>query len=166
MHCPRRRRHSAGARKEHRLHVDLRPGEKLFFHTSCGWMMWNWQLSALASGVEIVLFDGAVTSPRTLWDIVCDERVNVFGTSPAYLKLCQNLSFRSDRELPALRAILSTGSILYDEQFDWVEANVKHVRKVDFRRQRHYRVLRVGKSQPPGVARRGAVPEPGLDVRA
>ena len=113
--------------KEHRLHVDLRPGEKLFFHTSCGWMMWNWQLSALASGVEIVLFDGAVTSPRTLWDIICDERVSVFGTSPAYLKLCQNLGFRPDRELPALRAILSTGSILYDEQFDWVEANVKHV---------------------------------------
>ncbi len=89
--------------------------------------MWNWQLSALASGVEIVLFDGAVTSPKTLWDIVCDERVNVFGTSPAYLKLCQNLGFRPDRELSALRAILSTGSILYDEQFDWVEANVKRV---------------------------------------
>lgn len=113
--------------KEHRLHVDLRPGEKLFFHTSCGWMMWNWQLSALACGVEIVLFDGAVNSPSTLWDIVCNESVNVFGTSPAYLKLCQNLGFRANRELPALRAVLSTGSILYDEQFDWVEANVKRV---------------------------------------
>jgi acetoacetyl-CoA synthetase len=113
--------------KEHRLHVDLRRGDKLFFHTSCGWMMWNWQLSALASGVEVVLFDGGVSSPETLWNIVSDEQINVFGTSPAYIKLCQNLGFRPSRRFPALRAVLSTGSILYDDQFDWVADNVKRV---------------------------------------
>jgi acetoacetyl-CoA synthetase len=113
--------------KEHRLHGDLRAGEKLFFHTSCAWMMWNWQLSALACGAEIVLFDGAVSAPNTLWNIVSDERVNVFGTSPAYIKLCQNQGFRPNCEFPALRAVLSTGSILYDEQFDWVADNVNCV---------------------------------------
>ncbi len=113
--------------KEHRLHGDLRRGEKLFFHTSCAWMMWNWQLSALACGAEIVLFDGAVGAPNTLWDIASDERVNVFGTSPAYVKLCQNQGFRPNRAFPALRAVLSTGSILYDEQFDWVADNVSRV---------------------------------------
>src|SRR5438874_11102256 len=53
--------------KEHRLHCDLRTGDKLFFQTSCGWMMWNWQLSALASGVELVLYDGPLEGPETLW---------------------------------------------------------------------------------------------------
>ena len=64
--------------KEHRLHCDLRSGERLFFQTSCGWMMWNWQLSALASGVELVLYDGPLSSPETLWRIVAEERVSVF----------------------------------------------------------------------------------------
>ncbi|WP_428483819.1 acetoacetate--CoA ligase [Rhodopila sp.] len=113
--------------KEHRLHGDLRRGETLFFHTSCAWMMWNWQLSALACGARIVLFDGAISGPNTLWDIVANERVNIFGTSPAYIKLCQNQGFRPDHAFPTLRAILSTGSILHDQQFDWVTDNVKHV---------------------------------------
>jgi len=112
--------------KEHRLHCDLRPGERLFYQTSCGWMMWNWQLSALASGVELVLYDGALASPETLWQIVAEERVNVFGTSPAYLKLCEDagLSPRRRFDLSALRTVLSTGSILYPRQFDWAAAEI------------------------------------------
>jgi acetoacetyl-CoA synthetase len=112
--------------KEHRLHCDLRPGERLFFQSSCGWMMWNWQLSALASGVELVLYDGVVSPPDVLWRIVAEEQVNVFGTSPAYLRLCEDLhlSPRRDFDLGALRAVLSTGSILYPRQFDWVADNV------------------------------------------
>lgn len=112
--------------KEHRLHCDLRPGERLFFQTSCGWMMWNWQLSALASGVELVLYDGAVSSPDLLWRIAAEERVNVFGTSPAYLRLCEDMhvSPQRDFDLGALRTVLSTGSILYPAQFDWVAAEV------------------------------------------
>jgi acetoacetyl-CoA synthetase len=112
--------------KEHRLHGDLRPSDRLFFHTSTGWMMWNWQLSALACGAEIVLYDGPVTGPEALWRIVSDHDVTVFGTSPPYLKLCEDAGYSPRKQLPlrALRAMMSTGSILHDHQFDWVERNV------------------------------------------
>ncbi|MGF6313690.1 acetoacetyl-CoA synthetase [Bradyrhizobium sp. i1.8.4] len=113
--------------KEHRLHCDLAPGDKLFFQTSCGWMMWNWQLSALASGVEIVLYDGLLEGPDTFWRIVAEERVTVFGTNPAYLHFCEHVGFSPRRmfNLSALRAVLSTGSILYPRQYDWVRDQVK-----------------------------------------
>lgn len=109
--------------KEHRFHVDLRPGERLFFHTSAAWMMWNWQLSALASGAELVLYDGPLEGPQTLWELVRRERVNVFGTSPPYLQLCQDNGYHPG-DLPALRTVLSTGSILHDWQYDWVAEHV------------------------------------------
>jgi acetoacetyl-CoA synthetase len=112
--------------KEHRLHVDLRPGETLFFHTSAAWMMWNWQLTALASRAHLLLYDGPVIGPETLWKIVSEEQVNVFGTSPPYLRLCEEHGFRPAAALPldSLRSILSTGSILADRQYDWVAENV------------------------------------------
>jgi acetoacetyl-CoA synthetase len=112
--------------KEHRLHVDLRPPDKLFFHTSCAWMMWNWQLSALASGVELVLYAGGVQAPDTLWRVVAQESVTVFGTSPAYLKMTEDSSFSPKKELsiPHLRGILSTGAVLHDAQYDWVRDKV------------------------------------------
>jgi acetoacetyl-CoA synthetase len=113
--------------KEHRLHCDLRAGDKLFFQTSCGWMMWNWQLSALASGVELVLYDGPIEGPETLWRLVSEERVAVFGTSAAFLHFCEGAGFSpGDRsDLAALRSVLSTGSILYPRQYDWVRGHVK-----------------------------------------
>lgn len=113
--------------KEHRLHCDLRPGERLYFHTSCNWMMWNWQLSALASGVEIVCYDGPIAAVDTLWRLVADERVAVFGTSPPYLRMCEEAGLEPGRQfdLQALRAILSTGSVLHDRQFEWVAGAVK-----------------------------------------
>ncbi|MDH2355113.1 acetoacetate--CoA ligase [Bradyrhizobium sp. SSUT112] len=130
--APKCIRHSAGGTllehvKEHRLHCDLGPGDKLFFQTSCGWMMWNWQLSALASGVEIVLYDGPLGGPDTFWRIVTEERVTVFGTNPAYLHFCEAKGFSPGRvfDLSALRVVLSTGSILYPRQYDWVSAQVK-----------------------------------------
>jgi len=112
--------------KEHRLHCDLRPGDTLYFHTSTAWMMWNWQLSALASGVHVVLHDGPVTGPDALWDLVSAHRVTVFGTSPAYLQLCQDAGVRpaDAGNLGALRAVLSTGAVLHDWQFDWVAETV------------------------------------------
>jgi acetoacetyl-CoA synthetase len=115
--------------KEHRLHTDIRRGELLFYQTSLAWMMWNWQLSALASGAGIVCYDGAVTGPDTLWNIVASERVTVFGTSPAYLQLCEELRYPPARslDLSALRAVLSTGSILHDQQYDWVREQVGDV---------------------------------------
>jgi acetoacetyl-CoA synthetase len=115
--------------KEHRLHCDLRAGDKLFFHTSTAWMMWHWQLSALASGAEIVLHDGPLADPGALWRLVSREQVTVFGTSPAYLQLCQDAGFAPGRELSlaSLRAVLSTGSVLHDGQYDWMMASVKPV---------------------------------------
>jgi len=113
--------------KEHRLHCDLKAGDKLFFQTSCGWMMWNWQLSALASGAELVLYDGPLEGPETLWRLVADEDVTVFGTSAAFLQFCEGKGFSPGRRfaLPALRSVLSTGSILYPRQYDWVKEHVK-----------------------------------------
>jgi acetoacetyl-CoA synthetase len=114
--------------KEHRLHCDLRGGDRLFYQTSTAWMMWNWQLTALASGVELVLYDGPV-NPDTLWKIVADKEVTIFGTSPAYLQMGARSELVPGKtlDLPALRAILSTGSILYPEQQQWVTDNVKDV---------------------------------------
>ncbi|CAB3758845.1 Acetyl-coenzyme A synthetase [Paraburkholderia humisilvae] len=113
--------------KEHRLHSDLRPGDKMYFHTSCAWMMWNWQLSALASGVEIVTYSGPLASVDTLWRLVADEQVTVFGTSPAYLKMCSEAGLEPAREfdLHALRAMMSTGAVLFDAQFEWIRDHVK-----------------------------------------
>ena len=124
--------HSAGGTllehlKEHLLHGDLRRGDKMFFHTSTGWMMWNWQLSALATGAEIVLYDGAVTDPDDLWRIVAEEQVTAFGTSPTFLRMCQNGGYSPRRrglDLTQLRSIMSTGAILYDDQYYWARDNV------------------------------------------
>lgn len=112
--------------KEHRLHGDLRPTDKLFFQTSCSWMMWNWQLSALATGAEIVLYAGAMGDPSVLWRVVSEEGVTAFGTSPAHLQMCQDAGFSPARELPLdrLRVVMSTGSILPDPAYDWVRDNV------------------------------------------
>ena len=116
--------------KEHRLHGDLGPADTLFFQTSAAWMMWNWQLSALACGARIVVFDGPLAGPETLWKIVAEERVTVFGTSPPYLQLCQDSGYSPRRQdpPPALRSVLSTGSVLRDWQYDWVAAEVGPVK--------------------------------------
>jgi acetoacetyl-CoA synthetase len=112
--------------KEHRLHGDLGPDDTLYFHTTTAWMMWNWQLSALAVGAHIVLYDGPVRGPETLWELVAEQGVTVFGTSPAYLQLCQDAGYRpaDTVELSRLRAVLSTGAVLHDWQFDWVAGAV------------------------------------------
>src|SRR5262249_17115127 len=112
--------HGAGGtllehQKEHRLHTDLGPQDTLFFQTSCGWMMWNWLISALACGARIVLYDGSVSYPNDdeLWRLVAREQVTVFGTSPAYLQYCRDAGIvPKDRvALSALKAVQSTGSI-------------------------------------------------------
>ncbi|MFT0173261.1 acetoacetate--CoA ligase [Paraburkholderia mimosarum] len=113
--------------KEHRLHSDFRAGDKLYFHTSCSWMMWQWQLSALASGVEIITYDGPIANIDTLWRLVADESVTVFGTSPAYLKMCSEAKLVPGQQfdLRALRALMSTGAVLFDAQYEWIRQNVK-----------------------------------------
>ena len=110
--------------KEHQLHSDLHPGDRLFFFTTCGWMMWNWLASALASRATVVLFDGSPFHPDegVLWRLASEERVALFGTSPKYLAALEKSGYRpADQvELAQLRTILSTGSPLAHEQFDFV----------------------------------------------
>ncbi|TYP86224.1 acetoacetate--CoA ligase [Blastococcus xanthinilyticus] len=108
--------------KEHRLHGDLRAGETLYFHTTTAWMMWNWQLSALAVGAHVVVYDGPIAGPHTLWELAAEHQVAVLGTSPPYLQMCQDENYRpvDAVDLHALRAVLSTGAVLHDWQFDWV----------------------------------------------
>lgn len=114
--------------KEERLHSDFGPGDRLQFTTSCGWMMWNWQLSVLASGAAIVAYDGSPTwpEPDALWRVVAEEGSTVFGTSPAYLQYCRESGLvpREAHDLSRLRAMQSTGSVLAERLYDWVAANV------------------------------------------
>ena len=117
--------------KEHRLHGDLRPSDKLYFHTTCAWMMWNWLVSALSVGAEIVLYEGSVSYPEidSLWQLVARERVTVLGTSPAFLQFTASAALvPGDRcDLTSLRAVLSTGSILPDTAFEWIRDHVARV---------------------------------------
>ncbi|MER2268622.1 acetoacetate--CoA ligase [Methylobacterium oxalidis] len=115
--------------KEHRLHADLRANEKLFFYTTTAWMMWNWQLSALAVGCEIVLYDAPLSNTEAFWRTVSEERVSVLGTSPPFLRMCEDAKYVPSEKFTfeALRAVQSTGSILDARQYDWVRQNVKDV---------------------------------------
>ena len=116
--------------KEHRLHLDLQRDERIFYFTTCGWMMWNWLVSALATQATIVLYDGAPGAPDNesiLWDLAAEERVTVFGTSAKFLALSEKSGLAPVRthDLSAMRAILSTGSPLAAHSFDYVARDVK-----------------------------------------
>ncbi len=115
--------------KELVLHTDLRADDRIFYYTTCGWMMWNWLVSSLAVGATVVLYDGAplTPSPTILWDLVEAERVSVFGTSAKYIALTQKegLEPSTTHDLGALRAVLSTGSPLAAHSFDYVYGSVK-----------------------------------------
>ncbi len=126
--------HSAGGTllqhlKEHRLHCDLRPGETLFYFTTCGWMMWNWLVSGLAAGVTLALYDGSPFAPsgRVLFDYIDAAKINVFGTSAKFIDAVKKsgLSPRETHDLSSMRMILSTGSPLVPESFDFVYEEVK-----------------------------------------
>jgi acetoacetyl-CoA synthetase len=116
-------------RKEHLLHGDLKPDDRLFFFTTCGWMMWNWLASALATGCTLVLYEGSPFAPDrdVLWRLAERERVTHFGTSPKYLSALQKDGGAPGRDfdLGALRTVFCTGSPLAPEQFDYVHAAVK-----------------------------------------
>ena len=113
---------------EHQLSTDLHPGDVLSWFTTCGWMMWNWLASALASEATIVLYDGSPTEPDAgaLWRQAAEFGVTHFGTSPKFLSACEKLDMvpKEEADLSALRAIMSSGAPLNPEQFDWVYANV------------------------------------------
>ncbi|MGE4218993.1 MAG: acetoacetate--CoA ligase [Alphaproteobacteria bacterium] len=115
--------------KEHRLHCDMKPGDRVFYFTTCGWMMWNWLVGALASEATLALYDGSPTypGPETLWDYAESAGINQFGTSAKYIDGLNNAGFRAigRYRLPALRVIASTGSPLVPEGFDYVYRNLK-----------------------------------------
>jgi acetoacetyl-CoA synthetase len=114
--------------KELVLHTDLTRDDRIFYFTTCGWMMWNWLVSSLAVGATVVLFDGApMAPPNILWDMAERERVTVFGTSAKYLALAEKEGLRPARthDLRELRAILSTGSPLAPSGFDYAYRDIK-----------------------------------------
>ena len=110
--------------KEHVLHTDISTADRLFYFTTCGWMMWNWLVSGLAAGATLVLFDGSpfFNDGRILWQMAEAEKVTVFGTSAKYISALEKAGVRPADEfsLPGLRAVLSTGSPLAPESFDYV----------------------------------------------
>ena len=115
--------------KELVLHSDVRREDTLMYYTTCGWMMWNWMASTLAVGATLVLFDGSPSypTPAVLWNIVDSENVSVFGTSAKWISASEKADIKpmQSHKLKALRTILSTGSPLGDESFDYIYGNVK-----------------------------------------
>jgi acetoacetyl-CoA synthetase len=115
--------------KEHRLHCDLEPTDTLCFQTSTGWMMWNWTLSALATGTRIVLYDGSVSFPErdSFLQVAARERVTVLGISPAYLQYLLDAGVTGTHEpLREVRTILSTGSVLPARLHRWAREHLSH----------------------------------------
>ena len=113
--------------KELSLHTDLHAGDRLLFYTTTGWMMWNWILSALALGVTLVLYDGAPFAPdQRLWDLVDAEKLTHLGAGAKYYAECEKrqLSPRHTHDLRSLRGLLSTGSPLAHESFDYLYREV------------------------------------------
>ncbi|MCE5982978.1 acetoacetate--CoA ligase [Pseudomonas sp. LF19] len=126
--------HSAGGvllqhLKEHGLHNDLGNDDVLFYYTTCGWMMWNWLVSGLAVGATLVLYDGSPfhPGPERLLDLVDSERISAFGTSAKYLAALEQagLQPRLSHRLDSLKLLLSTGSPLSPESYDYVYREFK-----------------------------------------
>jgi acetoacetyl-CoA synthetase len=111
------------------LHTDLTRSDTIFYFTTCGWMMWNWLTSSLAVGATLVLFDGNPFHPHpgALWEMAQDEKITVFGTSAGYIAALMNTGVKPGRQydLKPLRAVLSTGSPLSIEGFEFVYRDVK-----------------------------------------
>jgi len=110
--------------KEHGLHTDLTSDDVLFYFTTCGWMMWNWLASGLALGATLVLYDGSPFEPSAerLIDLIDAEQISIFGTSAKYLAALEKAGIEPNRthQLSDLKAVLSTGSPLAHEGFDYV----------------------------------------------
>jgi acetoacetyl-CoA synthetase len=115
--------------KEHQLHSDIRPGDRQFYFTTCGWMMWNWLVTGLASGATLLLYDGSPFHPNgnAVFDFVQDERCSFFGTSAKFIDACAKAGLKpiETHDLSSVRTIGSTGSPLLPESFDYVYASIK-----------------------------------------
>ncbi len=116
--------------KDHQLHCNLGKNDRLLFYSTCGWMMWNWLVTALASRCAIVLYDGAPllsSNPEILWEVCEDEGVTAFGAGARYYGELQNLNLEPGKKFPLrdLKLIMSTGSILAPESYDYIYAAIK-----------------------------------------
>ncbi len=115
--------------KEHKLHCDIKPDDNVFYFTTCGWMMWNWLISALASDACLLLYDGSPFYPNgnVLWDYTSGHDCSFFGTSAKYIEAMKvnNIAPKNSHDLTSLRMIASTGSPLVPSSFDYVYEHVK-----------------------------------------
>lgn len=114
--------------KEQGLHTDIKPGEKLFYFSTCGWMMWNWLVSGLGVGATLVLFDGNPLYPKanSLLQLAAQEKIEHFGASAKYFAALNNAEVSGlDLNLSSLRSLLSTGSPLLPETFDYLYQEIK-----------------------------------------
>jgi len=115
--------------KELKLHSDLTRDDTIFYFTTCGWMMWNWLVSSLAMGATVVLYDGSpfYPDPRAMWQMAEELGITVFGTSAKFIAACEEAGVKPRKKfnLSRLRAILSTGSPLVEESFDYVYRDIK-----------------------------------------
>jgi acetoacetyl-CoA synthetase len=115
--------------KEHQFHCDIQPGDRVFYFTTCGWMMWNWLVTALASNATLVLYDGSPFHPdgRRLFDLIDRHRITLFGVSAKYIDAVHKAGIRprETHDLSSVRTITSTGSPLAPESFDFVYDAIK-----------------------------------------
>ena len=115
--------------KEHQLHCEIKPGDNIFYFTTCGWMMWNWLLSSLASGASITLFDGFPMYKKNelLLDIVKKEKITLFGVSAKYIDTLRKINFNAKKkyQLKNLKTICSTGSPLSKDCFEYIYKKIK-----------------------------------------
>ena len=115
--------------KEHQLHCDVKPGDRLFYFTTCGWMMWNWLASGLASGATLMLYDGSPFHPdgNTVFNFAAEERFSQLGTSAKFIDAANKAGIKpaQSHDLLALRTIMSTGSPLVAESYDYVYRDIK-----------------------------------------
>ena len=110
--------------KDHQLHCDLGSDDRLFFYSTCGWMMWNWLVAALASNIAVVLYEGSPfhPGPETLWRLAEEEGVTAFGVGAKYLSSLEKSGYapREHHDLSSIKLLMSTGSVLSPEGFDFV----------------------------------------------
>ena len=115
--------------KEHKYHCDMKENDRIMYFTTCGWMMWNWMVTALASKVTLVLYEGSpiFPNPLVLFEIAEKERLSFFGASAKYIDSLNKLKIRPNEKFnfDSLRVFASTGSPLAPKSYDWVYSNIK-----------------------------------------
>ena len=115
--------------KEHALHTDVKAGSHLFYYTTCGWMMWNWLVSGLSLGARIILYDGSPFHAKQtqLFDLIDEEKISIFGGSAKYYAACEKFELipKNTHKLDSLTTVLSTGSPLSHESFQYLYEQVK-----------------------------------------